>query len=539
MFKLHPHQQIIFDKLKYNLSIGNNRILLAACTGLGKSVIAHEIIKSANDKGNSVLFTSHRIDLAKQTKKVFKDLNPDYLQGRNNDFNEDFLCLVATLQTLQKHTIKPPKVIIIDEVHYAYESKLVQDLFIKYPKAIFIGLSATPVDNNDCLLDNFDCVIDDYQTEDLIKLGFLVPFKCYAPITIDVSQVKKSMNDFDSNDLEATINKDDVNQSIVDNYKIYALNRKFIVFASNKKHCISLNDKFKENGISTEIITADVSEKKREQILFDFKNGIIQGLISIEILTAGFDEQSLSCVIFATATMQWKKYIQCAGRGIRLFGNSFSESVANGKSDCVLLDFFGNIARHDLPNKRKMFKQKTRFSKIIDRQLGIEETSRIFKEVTVEKQVYLKKIGSLLDLYDGKVYRLESDLQDDVNNYLKKTAFYGWRQNSGKMFKEGRWIHFSSKNGLPDNTVFYKNSSIFFGLELKLRSGSLTAYQKQTLPEFIANNVLFFICESVYDVYLSILHIENNIIDNDNYVILDKNIYNLPEWQVNLRTKLF
>lgn len=37
---------------------------------------------------------------------------------------------------------------------------------------------------------------------------------------------------------------------------------------------------------------------------------------------------------------------------------------------------------------------------------------------------------------------------------------------------------------------------------------------------------------------MSILHIENNIIDNEEYFILNRNIYNLPEWQIELQTKL-
>jgi superfamily II DNA or RNA helicase len=535
---LRPPQKIIFDKIRDCLARKNKKILVVAPTGFGKTALAYCIIEAANKIGNSVLFTSHRIDLAKQTKAKFKGLDADYFQGKNNDFNPDFKCLVATIQTLQKHEIKQPKIVIIDEVHYAYESKLIQDLFKRFPNSIFICLTATPTDNAGYLLDGFDAVVQDYQTKDLIDLGWLVPMKCYAPMTIDVSEVKRKGQDFDSEDLEKTINKEDINLSIYENYKKFADGRKFIIFASNKNHCESLKKTFK----CSEIISADVPEKKREQILSDFKIGKIKGLISIEILTAGFDEESLSCVIFATATMQWKKYIQCIGRGLRLFGQSIEESISNGKSDCIVLDFCGNIERHDLPDVHKVFELKAKFSRIVDRQLGInedvEESQRVFKEISEEKKVYLKQIGSMLDLYDGKVYLKESDLQEDVNNFLKKTNFYGWRQNSGKMFKDGRWIHFASKNGLPDNAVYYKNSSIYFGLELKLPKGRLTDYQKQTLPEFILNNVLFFICESVFDVFLAICHIEENIIDNENFLVMDKKIYDYPDWQKQLRSNL-
>jgi len=531
MYNLREPQQIVYDKIKKAITLGHKKILVMACTGFGKTILSHEIIKNANAKNNSVLFTSHRIALAKQTKDKFKSLDVDYLQGENNNFKHDYKCLVATIQTLNLTEIKQPKIVIIDECHYAYDSGLIQTIFDKFKGSIFICLTATPTDNNDCLLEGFDYMIDDYQTIDLIKLGWLVPFKSFAPFTAKTEQVNDEI-----------IIKEDINNSIVENYIKYGENRKFIVFASSKKHCYDLKESFKKYGLNTEIITADTTEKQREQILIDFKNNLIHGLISIEILTAGFDEPSVSCVIMATFTDQWKKYIQCAGRGIRLFGNTLEESIENGKPYCVFLDFFGNIERHNLPETRKEFKIKQQFSRIIDKEYilnsDVNQVKKAFETITEEKKVFLKEVGKLLDLYENKVYAKESDLQEDVNNFLEKTNYFWWRQNSGKMFKDGRWVHFTSKHGLPDCTVFYNKSSLFFGLELKLPKGYLTEHQQKTLPEMVNKNVLFFICESVYHVYKAIEHIELNIIDNDELFIVKKEIYNLPEWQLMLRRKI-
>ena len=266
----------------------------------------------------------------------------------------------------------------------------------------------------------------------------------------------------------------------------------------------------------------------------------MQGLISIEILTAGFDEPSVSCVIMATATKSWKKYIQCAGRGIRLLGNTIDESIANGKPDCIFLDCCGNIEEHGLPDEKRMFKFGTKISRVIDKVLNIDKDidSSVKTHYSEEKQVFLKKIGKLLDLYDGKVYAKESDLQEDVNKFLDKTGFFYFRQNSGKAYIEGRWVSFASKAGLPDCTVYYKNTSFYFGIELKLKHGKLTEKQKETLPEMIENKVLFFICESVLDVYLAIAHVENNLIVELDRTIILNSIYDLPEDQIRLRQKL-
>lgn len=528
MYQLREPQQIVFDKIRQILSKGNKRILIQACTGFGKTILSNEIIKNALTKNNTVVFTSHRIALSEQSRDKFKGLEVDFLQGKNKNFNQDYKCLVTTLQTLIKTEIKAPKIIIIDEVHYGYNSKLIQNLFSRFPDAIVIGLSATPVDDNDCILDGFDSIIDDYQTIDLINLGWLVPSKCFAPFNVPITDEENVT--------------DDINRSIVNQYLELGEKRKFICFASSKKHCEQLSDTFLNNRIAVKIITAETPKKYRDEYLTEFKKGGLKGLISIEILTAGFDEPSLSCVILATKMSAWKKYIQCCGRGLRLFGNSLNESISNGKSDCIILDFCGNIETHNLPEVRKDFKTKLKFSKAIDKHLGLDvydkEATKKYESITIEKSIFLKKISNILDLYDGKVYRLESELQDDVNSFLKKTGYFWWRQNSGIAFIDGRWVHFASKNGLPDCTVFYKNSSMFFGLELKLPKGTFTKHQKETLPEMEQNKVLYFVCQSVFDVFRAICHIEKNFINRDNFYCIKKEIYNYPEWQINLRNKL-
>jgi DNA repair protein RadD len=296
----------------------------------------------------------------------------------------------------------------LDEVHYGFNSILIQGILERFPKALVIGLSATPVDDNGYLLEGFDSIVDDYQTGDLIKLGWLVPFKCFAPVKLDLSGVRMSGSDYNNKDLEEKVNTDILLKTIIDNYEEHCENRKFICFAVNKQHAEDLCLAFNQRDVRTQYVTADTPQKERKQMYRDLDSGACDGLISIEILTTGFDVPSVSCVIFACPTRSWKKYIQSAGRGIRLLGNSYAESVENGKSDCIVLDCAGVIEEHDVPDKRKKFEFKKKISKVIDREFKIneinEDRDEIIQAIPKEKIVFLKKIGSLLDLYDGKVY---------------------------------------------------------------------------------------------------------------------------------------
>lgn len=544
MYQLREPQNIVLEKIKQNVKSGHKKILVSAPTGFGKTILSYQICKQALQKNNRVLFTSHRIGLAEQSRDKFETLNPSYLQGDSEGYDKDYGLLVATLQTLANTEILEPKIVIIDECHYGYESNYIQSLFIKWPKAIFIGLSATPTDDKNYLLDGFDAIIDDYQTADLIELGWLTPFKIYSPVNFNLANVKISAttNDYQEKSLNEEIVKQNINKSIIEKYIELGEDRKFICFGSSKDHCFDLQKEFLANNIETDVITATTTKKQRTIIFDRYAKGISKGLISIEILTAGFDDPTVKCVIMACPTKAWKKFIQCCGRGIRLLGQTIEESITNGKADCILLDCCGVIEEHGLPTDRKELVFGKKISRVIDREMSLDTSNDIRQNlsnvINEEKQIFLKRIGSLLDLYDGKTYQKESELQEDVNNFLDKTGYFYWRQNSGKLFKEGRWIHFASKSGLPDDTVFYKNTSFFFGLELKMKYGKLTDHQKKTLPEMIRNKVLFFICESVYDVYKSIEHVENNIDFLADGYLIKNTIYELPERQIELRTKL-
>jgi len=544
MYELREPQKIVLEKIKQNAKAGHKKILVSAPTGFGKTILSYQICKDAIAKGNKVLFTSHRIGLAEQSRDKFISLQPSFLQGDSAGYIEDYGLLVATLQTLANTEIKDPKIIIIDECHYAYETNYIQSLFNRWPDSIFIGLSATPTDDKNFLLDGFDAIIDDYQTADMIELGLLTPFKVFCPVKIDTKDVKISQTtgDYQEKSLSEAIVIQNVNKSVVDNYIKLGEDRKFICFALNTGHCYSLQEEFAKQNIKVDLITASASTKKRIEIFDRYKNGITKGIISIEILTAGFDDPTVKCVIMSSPTKAWKKFIQCAGRGIRLLGQTIEESKANGKSDCILLDCCGCVEEHGLPTDRKELVFGRKISRVIDKEFSLDKSNEVRQNlngyITEEKQIFLKRIGSLLDLYDGKIYQKEAELQEDVNNFLSKTNYFFWRQNSGKMYIEGRWVHFASKSGLPDNAVYYKNTSFYFGLELKMKYGKLTEHQKQTLPEMKRNKVLFFICESVYDVYKSIEHVENNINFTYEGYLIKNTIYELPERQIELRTKL-
>jgi hypothetical protein len=273
-------------------------------------------------------------------------------------------------------------------------------------------------------------------------------------------------------------------------------------------------------------------------------------------------------------TLILRKYIQKGGRGARLFGDTFDESLFNGKVNFIYLDLAGAVEEHGLLEDRRIFKFKPKFSAVIDRNMNIdgidnaEERNSLSITVDKERYVYLKKIGKALDVYEGRVYNHESDLMDDIKSFLNKTDLFWYRQNSGvaqygfalemelKKFMANsppigrekfdaiksfinsikqdskRFVRFTSVSGLSDISAFYRLGSVFFGIEAKLKHGKLTPHQKKTFPEIVESGIILFIVTSVYQVYEIICHLEKNVIRTESGdIIIKSGIYDYPDSQ--------
>jgi Helicase conserved C-terminal domain len=78
---------------------------------------------------------------------------------------------------------------------------------------------------------------------------------------------------------------------------------------------------------------------KRRQLLADFRNQKFDVLCNCQLLTEGWDDPGVSCIIHARPTKSSLLYIQMTGRGTRL---------APGKQDCLVIDVVDITKRHSL-----------------------------------------------------------------------------------------------------------------------------------------------------------------------------------------------
>jgi len=128
---------------------------------------------------------------------------------------------------------------------------------------------------------------------------------------------------------------------VVTEWQKFASDRKTIVFGATIAHCEEIARQFNEAGIMAACFTAETTATQRAELLTEYQkpDSILRVLVSVEALAKGFDVQDVGCVCdcrplrksLSTAIQMW-------GRGLRA-------SPDTGKTDCLLLDFSGNIVR--------------------------------------------------------------------------------------------------------------------------------------------------------------------------------------------------
>ena len=342
---LRQYQVDSINDLRKAILKGHKRIVLQLATGGGKTTIASEMIRKANEKGKKCLFLADRIELVEQTSKRldYEGIDHGIIMGNHERYKPHSINQVCSPQTLARRATPAADLVIIDECHVAYgiHKKMMQAM----PNTVFIGLSATPFTKG--LGKLYSNLVVGATTTKLTDEGYLVPVKVFAPSKPDLTKLRTVAGDYDEKELFARVNKPKLVADIVDTWIKRGENRPTIGFAVNVLHSQALCEQFKDRGIRAAHIDSYMPTKLREQLVNDFKDGYIKVLFNVGILDKGFDYPQASCLIMARPTKSLMLYIQQAGRVLRPHPT---------KEDAIILDHAGNTQAHgfvtdDLPQE--------------------------------------------------------------------------------------------------------------------------------------------------------------------------------------------
>ena len=344
---LRDYQNQIIHETRELMKKGINSILIQSPTGSGKTLLTAHMLKTASAKGLSCWFIVHRRELIKQSVKTFAEVGIRHGVVAANFYPELHLNVqIASVQTLARRLdkIKIPKLLLWDESHHISAGSW-SKIHAKFPDSFHIGLTATPERMDGTGLRRwFTHMVKGPTVQELIKQGYLAPYKIYAPPSVNTDKMHTRMGDFVKSELNSAIDKPTITGDAIKHYKKLAMGKRAVVFCVSIEHSKHVTNQFLEAGIKACHIDGESDMEYRDTTIERFRNNEIQVLTNVDLFGEGFDLPSLEVAILLRPTQSLSLYLQQVGRALRPY---------EGKSHAIILDHAGNCERHGLPDEER------------------------------------------------------------------------------------------------------------------------------------------------------------------------------------------
>jgi superfamily II DNA or RNA helicase len=345
MVTLRPYQQEAKDAIQVEWDRGARKTLLVLPTGTGKTIVFSKLIEDQVTLGERVLVLAHRgelLDQAADKLAMSTGLMCAVEKAQETSLDSWYRVVVGSVQTLMRDSRLEQfdsnhfDTIIVDEAHHAISDSY-QKVLQYFGNAKVLGVTATP-DRGDLrnLGSYFDSLAYEYSLPRAIRDGYLCRIKAITiPLRIDISGVGMSQGDYKAGELGTAL--DPYLEAIADEMVKVCSDRKTIAFLplikTSKKFCDILNSR----GFRAAEVNGNSQD--RTDILQDFADNRYNVLCNSMLLTEGYDQPDVDCIVMLRPTKIRSLYAQCVGRGTRL---------APGKEHLLLPDFLWMTSRHEL-----------------------------------------------------------------------------------------------------------------------------------------------------------------------------------------------
>ncbi len=251
----------------------------------------------------------------------------------------------GTYQTWSRRCDAPDAdIFIADECHHLGQVQAWRMISKGYRDAgkKLVGLTATPGRADGGALPDFDAIVVAAQIAELQALGLLVRLWWRGP--------------------SATLAAGKIAWEPVEAYQREAPGRCAIVFAQNTRAGADYLADFAAANIRAELVTGAMPASERAAAIARHRSGETLVLINCGVLTEGFDNPRVDCVIVARNCGSEALWVQMAGRGLRTCGKCETCEARNRgldertpcltKPDCKFLDLHGvahDLGRPDAP----------------------------------------------------------------------------------------------------------------------------------------------------------------------------------------------
>ena len=378
------YQQDAKTAIKADLAKGTHHQLISMATGTGKTVVFSQLPSFLKDVlPGKTLVLAHREELIDQAVAKMKAINPtlridkEKAEHRADPSQADVIVAsVATLgrkgtKRLEKYNWAEFDKFITDEAHHSIAQSYTNiyeaaGLLLPGDKRLLLGVTATPSrGDGKALAKLYEKIVYTYSMRQAIEDGWLVDVRGLKVMTgTNLDSVKVVGGDFAQDMLADAVNNGPRNRLVVKSWLDNGEGRQTIGFTVDIKHAQDLAEEFRNAGVKAEAIWGD--DPERADKLQRHKNREITVLLNCGVLTEGYDDWQIGCIILARPTKSGVLFTQMVGRGTRLQdGTGNLKDVLNSviapytcvgdseyytpiKKDCIVIDVVDASSRHSL-----------------------------------------------------------------------------------------------------------------------------------------------------------------------------------------------
>lgn len=430
---LRDYQRECLAAVGKSYSEGYRAPLVSIPTGGGKTIVFAKRAEQALGEGRGrVAIMAHRKELIDQAvDKIHQatGLRAGVEMGKFRALPSDDI-VVGSVQTfMNRHPAGNPfHDLVIDEAHHAIADNIYGSVVDNFRPQRLLGVTATAYRGDKRSLNSlFDDTPYTINILDLIERGYLCDVKVKTlPVEIDLSTVKTYMGDFSESGLGDVLEPmlDELARIIDEDYS----DRKILTFCPLRDTSRLWIQALQARGLPAEHV--DGESPDRAEILEAFKKGEIRFLSNASLLTEGYDEPSIDCVLILRPTRSRVMMAQMVGRGTRLFP---------GKKDLLVLDPMFTCEKHNILSPADLAAETDAdaagISDLMEEGRTLAEAAKQLKENRRMKLADQLREASTRSPYEKKLAELSILLGDEDLGDWEPTAFWHTQQASDRQME--------------------------------------------------------------------------------------------------------
>lgn len=372
-------------------------------TGSGKTVVIAGLIKTLNKPTCAI---AHRQELVTQIstalaregvrhsfiadKQVIKSAVAGHMEELGRSYYDPTSSVkVAGIDTLvRRASANDPwfasvGLAVIDEGHHVLQKNKWGTGFEMFPNALGLFPTATfcRADGQGlgrCSDGYVEEIIEGPPMRALIDMGYLTDYDVVCPKpSVDLHDVNVSDATGDFNQFQvrkAVHDSPKLVGDVVHEYLRWAKGKLGVTFAVDVESANEIAQAYRAAGVPAEVVTAKTHDDLRRSILRRFKRREILQLVNVDLFGEGFDLPAIEVVSMARPTQSFPLYCQQAGRAMRLMispilmaaWDTYDDAqrrrfiAESDKPKALIIDHVGNIERHGLPDRPRVWSLERR-----------------------------------------------------------------------------------------------------------------------------------------------------------------------------------